>query len=248
MNITVYLGSNPGRNPRYRQAAEELGTLIGQGGHTMIYGGADGGLMGLTANAVLAAGGSVVGVIPEFFTFRGHKNLNDLPVLPFRFDREAAYYAPDLYFCSCDNLEFVGIREEGEDFQKLKVYRTFKGNGVITADSLHKTEGSASLHIRYETENSLYGFEPDLTYKSIMAPLVIRGKRKLLVDIFNPDTVRKALRIEGFGEQEIKQQLNWQTLIFTYEDEGEITLESLKFTVEDQSKNGEIYVDNIRFE
>ena len=81
MNITVYLGSNPGRNPRYRQAAEELGTLIGQGGHTMIYGGADGGLMGLTANAVLAAGGSVVGVIPEFFTFRGHKNLNDLHVM-----------------------------------------------------------------------------------------------------------------------------------------------------------------------
>ena len=54
--------------------------------------------------------------------------------------------------------------------------------------------------------------------------------------------------MEGFGEAEIKQQLNWQTLVFTYEKEGPITLESLKFTVEDNSKNGEIYIDNIRFE
>ncbi len=176
------------------------------------------------------------------------KNLNDLPVLPFRFDRDAAFYAPDLYFCSCDNLEFVGIENEGEEFKKLKVYRTFKGNGVITADSLHKTEGSASLHIRYETENSLYGFEPVLTYRSIMAPLVIRGKNRMLVDVFNPDTVRKVMKVENFGEAEIKQQLNWQTLVFTYEQEGEISLESLKFTIEDMSKNGEIYVDNIRFE
>ena len=70
----------------------------------------------------------------------------------------------------------------------------------------------------------------------------------MLVDVFNPDTVKKNLKVEGFGEAEIKQQLNWQTLVFTYEKEGPITLESLKFTVEDNSKNGEIYIDNIRFE
>ncbi len=176
------------------------------------------------------------------------KNLNDLPVLPFRFDRDAAFYAPDLFFTSCDDLEFIGIENEGEDFKKLKVYRTFKGNGVITCDTLHKTEGTASLHIRYETENSLYGFEPVLTYKSIMAPIELRGRSRMLVDVFNPDTVKKNLKVEGFGEAEIKQQLNWQTLVFTYEKEGPITLESLKFTVEDNSKNGEIYIDNIRFE
>ena len=81
-----------------------------------------------------------------------------------------------------------------------------------------------------------------------MAPLVIRGKNRMLVDVFNPDTVRKVMKVENFGEAEIEQQLNWQTLVFTYEQEGEISLESLKFTIEDMSKNGEIYVDNIRFE
>ena len=88
MHITVYLGSNPGNNPRYQEAAVELGTLIGQGGHTMVYGGADGGLMGMTANAVLEAGGSVIGVIPEFFYHRGHQKLNELHVVKTMSDRK----------------------------------------------------------------------------------------------------------------------------------------------------------------
>ncbi len=182
---------------------------------------------------------------PHEATFR---NLNDLPVLPFRFDREPAFYAPDLNFCNCDNLEFVGIKEKGDEFSKLKLYRTFKGNGVITCDTLHKTEGSASLHIRYETENQLYGFEPDLSYASYMAPIRIHGKNKILVDVFNPDTVRKTLKVDGFGEAEIKPQLNWQTLSMNYSGDDTITIESLKFTIEDSSRNGEIYIDNIRFE
>ena len=176
------------------------------------------------------------------------KNLSDLPVLPFRFDRDPAFYAPDLTFACCDNLEFVGRAKSDGDFEKLKVYRTFKGNGVILADTMNKTEGRASLHIRYETENSLYGFEPVLSYASLMGPIVIRGRKKLLVDVFNPDTVRKNLKIEGFGEAEIRQQLNWQTLVFNYKNGEDITLNSLKILVEDTSRNGEIYIDNIRFE
>lgn len=176
------------------------------------------------------------------------KNLNDLPVMPFRFDREPAFYSPDLFFTSCDKLEFTGIRNEGDDFERLKVYKTFKGNGVITADEMNKTEGAASLHIRYETENSLYGFEPDLSYVSLMAPLLIKGKKRMLVDVFNPDTQKKTLKAEGFGEQEIKQQLTWQTLVFSYKGEGDIELSSLKFRIEDSARNGEIYIDNIRFE
>ena len=81
MNITVYLGSTPGKNPVFLEAAEEVGRLIGRTGNTMIYGGADGGLMGRAANAVLDAGGTVIGVIPEFFTFRGHQDLSELHVV-----------------------------------------------------------------------------------------------------------------------------------------------------------------------
>ena len=175
------------------------------------------------------------------------KNLNDLPVMPFRFDRLPAFYAPDLYFSSCDDLELIGMRVWGEDFEVLKVFRTFKGNGVILSDNMNKSEGSSSLHIRYETENSLYGFEPNLEYASLMGPIIIRNKHKLALDVFNPDAVKKELRVEGFESKEIKQSLNWQRLEVEWTGDGDIVLEHLKFIIVDASKNGEIYVDNISF-
>ena len=181
---------------------------------------------------------------PHAATF---KNLNDLPVMPFRFDRAPSYYVPDLFFASCDNLEFVGKKTWDEPFERLKVYRNFKGNGVIYSDTLNKSEGNGSLHIRYETENSLYGFEPNLEYASLMGPIVIRGKSKILVDVFNPDTVKKELQVDGFGTAEIKQSLNWQTLEINWSGDGDIVLDSLKFTIKDSQRNGEIYIDNIRF-
>ncbi|MBR4455654.1 MAG: TIGR00730 family Rossman fold protein [Solobacterium sp.] len=78
MNITVYLGSNPGNNPLYLKWAEEIGSRIGAAGHTMIYGGANDGLMGAAANAVKANGGRVIGVIPGFFAHRSHNGLDQL--------------------------------------------------------------------------------------------------------------------------------------------------------------------------
>ena len=167
--------------------------------------------------------------------------------MPFRFDRLPAFYAPDLYFRSCDDLEMIGMKEWGDEFEVLKVFRTFKGNGVISADNMNKTEGSASLHIRYETENSLYGFEPNLDYASLMGPLIIRNKHKMVIDVFNPDPVKKELRVQGFVTVDIRQSLNWQRLEIEWNKDEDIVLEHLKFTVVDASKNGEIYIDNIRF-
>lgn len=67
MNITVYLGANTGNDPKFKKAAEELGGRIGAGGHTLIYGGSESGLMGVLAKSVLRAGGRVVGVEPQMF-------------------------------------------------------------------------------------------------------------------------------------------------------------------------------------
>lgn len=176
------------------------------------------------------------------------KNLTDLPVLPFRFDRESAFYSPDLSFAHCDRLEFVGKEKEDSIFEKLKVYRNFKGNGVITADTMNKTEGSASLYIKYETENSLYGFEPVLSYASLMGPIELPRRNTVIIDVFNPEQKKKKLRIEGFeGEADIRQQLNWQTLTLHYAGEGNIILDKFRIIIEDNSRNGEIYIDNIRF-
>lgn len=67
MNITVYLGSASGKDPKYAREVIKLGTWIGRAGHRLIYGGSRIGLMGELAEAVLQAGGEVIGVEPGFF-------------------------------------------------------------------------------------------------------------------------------------------------------------------------------------
>lgn len=64
-SICVYLGANPGNNPRFSEAAAALGHAIAEAGYRLIYGGSSQGLMGLLANAALARGGMVTGIIPQ---------------------------------------------------------------------------------------------------------------------------------------------------------------------------------------
>lgn len=63
--ITVYLGSSGKARPVFNTAAERLGTLIGERGKTLVYGGMDAGLMGILANNALLAGAKVTGIIPK---------------------------------------------------------------------------------------------------------------------------------------------------------------------------------------
>ena len=67
MNITVYLGANPGNDPALREAVRALGRWIGESGNALVYGGSKSGLMGELAQSVLDAGGDVTGVEPQFF-------------------------------------------------------------------------------------------------------------------------------------------------------------------------------------
>ncbi len=81
--ICVYTGSSPGAHPAYAEAATALGrTLAGQG-LGLVYGGATVGLMGTVADAVLAAGGEVTGVIPQALVDReiAHPGLTELRVV-----------------------------------------------------------------------------------------------------------------------------------------------------------------------
>jgi len=63
-SVCVYCGSKPGHRPEFAQIAVQVGTWIGQHQGQLVYGGGRNGLMGLVAEATLAAGGSVVGIIP----------------------------------------------------------------------------------------------------------------------------------------------------------------------------------------
>ena len=70
MTIVVYCSSQAGLEEKYQQLARDLGTWIGQHGHTLLYGGSNAGLMHITASAAHEAGAHVVGVIPEMFRHR----------------------------------------------------------------------------------------------------------------------------------------------------------------------------------
>ena len=84
MKLCVYCGSRAGALPAYAEAARTLGTLIGTGGHGLVYGGGNVGLMGIVADAALAAGARVVGVIPQALVQRevGHTALSEQHVVP----------------------------------------------------------------------------------------------------------------------------------------------------------------------
>lgn len=64
-SICLYCGSNAGNDPAFSDAAHALGTLMGRQGRHLVYGGGKVGLMGIAADAVMAEGGSVTGIIPD---------------------------------------------------------------------------------------------------------------------------------------------------------------------------------------
>jgi len=83
-SLCVYCGSRHGARPAYTAAARALGRAIGSRGWQLVYGGGRVGLMGEVADATLAAGGRVVGVIPESLKRLevGHGGLHELHVVP----------------------------------------------------------------------------------------------------------------------------------------------------------------------
>jgi uncharacterized protein (TIGR00730 family) len=89
--VCVYCGSRPGARPEYLAAARELGALIAGKKLTLVYGGAEVGLMGAVAQAALDAGGKVIGVIPQRLVQReiAFKALTELRVVESMHERKA---------------------------------------------------------------------------------------------------------------------------------------------------------------
>jgi uncharacterized protein (TIGR00730 family) len=89
--ICVFCGSSPGHDPRYLEAARDTGRLLADRGLGLVYGGGSVGLMGAVADAALAAGGEVIGVIPEVLQIRelAHRSLTRLHVVGSMHERKA---------------------------------------------------------------------------------------------------------------------------------------------------------------
>ena len=82
-SVCVFCGSSSGARPSYRDAAETLGRVLAEQGRTVVYGGGNVGLMGALADAALAAGGRVVGVIPQHLVARevAHATVTELRIV-----------------------------------------------------------------------------------------------------------------------------------------------------------------------
>ncbi|RYG46837.1 TIGR00730 family Rossman fold protein, partial [bacterium] len=90
-SVAVFCGSSAGRHDSYRQAAEATGREIAARGLRLVYGGGRVGLMGILADAALAGGGEVVGVLPEHLRDEelAHTGLTSLEIVPSMHARKA---------------------------------------------------------------------------------------------------------------------------------------------------------------
>ena len=89
--VCVYCGSSPGKDPAYREAGARLGRELAERGLGVVYGGASVGVMGAVADAVLAAGGEAIGVIPHALALKevAHDGLSRLHVVESMHERKA---------------------------------------------------------------------------------------------------------------------------------------------------------------
>ncbi len=91
MRICVFCGSSTGNRPEYMEAARAFGRLLAGRGIGLVYGGARVGMMGAAADAALAAGGEVIGVMPRALADReiAHTGLTDLRIVANMHERKA---------------------------------------------------------------------------------------------------------------------------------------------------------------
>ncbi len=90
MKICIFCGSSAGNNSVFAHAAKELGKIIVQQGHSLVYGGGNVGLMGILADTVMEHKGVVIGVIPQFLVERevGHQHITRLEIVKSMHERK----------------------------------------------------------------------------------------------------------------------------------------------------------------
>ena len=100
-SLCVFCGSQPGVDPAYAAAAAALGAALAANGTTLVFGGGRVGLMGATADAALAGGGKVVGVIPDFLKDKelAHPRATEMLVVPTMHIRKKTMFERSDAFC-----------------------------------------------------------------------------------------------------------------------------------------------------
>jgi uncharacterized protein (TIGR00730 family) len=174
-SLAVYCGSHAGSDPVHREAAEALGGEAARQGIRIVTGGGSVGLMGALADAALAAGGEVVGVIPRFLVDRevGHRGLSELVVVESMHERKAE------------------IAARADAFAAL-------AGGIGTLEELFETWTWVQLGLHRKPcglLNSGGYFDPLIAFldRTVAEGFVAERHRRLLVVADGPDSLLAAL-------------------------------------------------------
>jgi uncharacterized protein (TIGR00730 family) len=162
-NLCVFCGSKTGDASRHAQAARDLAAAMLRRGWGLVYGGGNIGLMGVLADALLAGGGRVIGVIPRFMVLKelAHQGLNELILVDSMHERKAL------------------MAERADVFAALP-------GGFGTADELFEILTWRQLHLHDRPIGLLNVggfFDPLLNWLDVMVAegFLKRGNRELLI-------------------------------------------------------------------
>ena len=190
-NLCIYCGSAAGADARFAEAAEIVGRAIAGHGYGLVYGGGCVGLMGIVADAVLAHGGRVIGVIPEALVAREvmHRGLTELHVVRDMHERKAMMA------------------------DRSNAFLTLPG-GIGTFEEFFETLSWATLGLHHKTMGVLNVagyFDPliALLDHAVSQQFVRPENRKLLLVSADPETlVVDVMRQSGGGSSRQKIDLD----------------------------------------
>lgn len=137
--VTVYCGSSSSDRLSYRTVAAELGALLASEGITVVYGGTHVGLMGIAADAALAAGGDVIGVISRdvLAIEDAHTELPDLRIVDTMAERKACMIDLGDAFVALPG-GFGTLEEIFETLTALQVGRHVKPTALLDVDGYYQ--------------------------------------------------------------------------------------------------------------
>ncbi|MFZ0159792.1 MAG: TIGR00730 family Rossman fold protein [Kineosporiaceae bacterium] len=138
--VCVFCGSSAGTDPAHAEAAVQLGLHLAEAGLGLVYGGAAVGLMGVVADAALAAGGEVIGVIPHrlFASEVPHTGLTELHQVPDMHARKALMYdLADAFVVLPGGLGTLEELFEAATWNQLGLHGRFKPIALLDGDGFY---------------------------------------------------------------------------------------------------------------
>ena len=185
MRVCIFCGSNDGDRPAYRETAIAAAQSLVRRGIGIVYGGGRVGLMGTIADAALAAGGEVIGIIPEMLADRevAHRHLSELHVVGSMHERKAMMAALSDAFITLPG-GFGTLEEIFEVVTWRQLGYHEKPSGVLNV------AGYYDSLISFCDEAVARGFVKASDRKNLIASDDVEALIDALLALVNPSTVR----------------------------------------------------------